>query len=42
VLLMENDLEHLTGEHLVIKYSDRFSAEAVKRAQARIDTYKKL
>jgi hypothetical protein len=41
-LLMDNDLEHLTGEHLVIKYSDLFSVEAVKRARARIEGYRKL
>jgi hypothetical protein len=41
-LLMDNELEHLTGEHLVIKYSDRFSAEAVKRARVRIESYRKL
>jgi hypothetical protein len=40
-LLMDNNLEHLTGEHLVIKYSDRFSAEAVKQARARIEGYRK-
>ena len=40
-LLMDNELEHLTGEHLVIKYSDRFSAEAVKQARARIEGYRK-
>jgi hypothetical protein len=41
-LLMDNDLKHLTGEHLVIKYSDRFSPEAVKRARERIESYRKI
>jgi hypothetical protein len=41
-LLMDNGLEHLTGEHLVLKYPDRFSVEAVEHAKARIEKYRGL
>ena len=35
-LLMENGLEELTGEYLVVKYEERFSAKAVEAAKARL------
>ena len=40
-LLMDNGLEELTGEHLVVKYADCFSTEAVEAAQARLAGYRK-
>ncbi len=36
-LLTTNDLAELTGEHLVLKYPEQFSAEAVASAKARLD-----
>jgi hypothetical protein len=36
-LLMANGLADLTGEHLVLKYPDQFSAEAIAAAKTRIE-----
>ncbi len=38
-LLIENGLVKLTGEFLVLKYPDRFSALAVATARARLDSF---
>ena len=38
-LLMDNGLQDLTGEHLVVKYADRFSGKAVEAARARLDSH---
>lgn len=40
-LLMNNGLEELTGEHLVVKYADRFSPKAVEAARTRLAEYRK-
>lgn len=37
-LLVISGMPELTGEHLVIKYADRFSKEAVAAAKARLRT----
>jgi hypothetical protein len=41
MLLMDNNLEDLTGEYLVVKYAERFSAQAVKAAQSRLESHRK-
>lgn len=38
-LLVKNDLAHLTGEYLVLKYPDRFSEKAVTKATQRLSKY---
>ncbi|MEX2642328.1 MAG: hypothetical protein WD270_02665 [Acetobacterales bacterium] len=38
-LLMDHGLESLTGEHLVVKYADRFSGKAVEAAKARLEAH---
>jgi len=35
-LLIKNDMSELTGEFLVLKYPERFSAKAVAAAKARL------
>jgi hypothetical protein len=40
-LLMSNGLEHLTGETLVVKYAERFSARAVNAARDRLTKYRR-
>jgi len=35
-LLVKNNMSELTGEYLVLKYSDQFSIEAVAAAKARL------
>jgi hypothetical protein len=38
---MDNNLEELTGEYLLVKYAERFSAQAVKAAQSRLESHRK-
>lgn len=40
-LLMTNGMESLTGEALIIKYSDRFPPHVVEAAQSRIEKYRR-
>jgi len=40
--LMSQRLTHLTGEHIVLKYPDRFSQEAVAGARRRLEAHDAL
>ena len=40
--LMSKRLTHLTGEHIVLKYPDRFSKEAVEGAHRRLEKHDAL